>query len=177
MNQPGINNSGTSHPSQMTAVVIATFIMVFVSLFPVLNLLNLICCAGIILGGAAGTYYYSRQLEKNGMFIQNKDGIMIGLLAGIISAILYVIFSTLIIMISKQNPVEMVYKMTDMYGFKMPPESEKMLKGVYDEYNQRGFSFLMIGIELFSRIITHCIFGPVGGLLVASIINKRRNAQ
>jgi len=162
--------------SQMAPVIIATFIMVFLSLFPVLNIINLFCCAGIMLGGAAGTFYYARQLEKNGMFIQNKDGIMIGLLAGIISAIIYVIFSTLIIMISKQNPVEMVYKMTDEYGFKMPPESEQMLKTIFDEYNQRGFSYVMIGIELLSRIVSHCIFGPIGGLIVASIFNKRRNA-
>ncbi len=176
MSQPDTNQSGANHPGQMTAVVIATFIMVFMSLFPVLNIINLFCCAGIMLGGAAGTYYYSRQLEKNGMFIQNKDGIMIGLLAGIISAILYVIFSTLILMISKENPVEMVYKMTDQYGFKMPSESEQMLRGIKEEYNQRGFSLFMIGMELLSRIVTHCIFGPIGGLLVASIINKRRNA-
>lgn len=162
--------------SQMAPVIIATFVMVFLSLFPVLNIINLFCCAGIMLGGAAGTFYYARQLEKNGMFIQNKDGIMIGLLAGIISAILYVIFSTLIIMISKQNPVEMVYKMTDEYGFKMPPESEQMLKTIFDEYNQHGFSYVMIGIELLSRIVSHCIFGPIGGLIVASIFNKRRNA-
>jgi hypothetical protein len=162
-------------PGQFTAVLIATFIMVFMSLFPVINIINLICCAGIILGGAAGTFFYARQLEKNGMMIQNKDGMMIGLLAGIISAIVYVILSTLIIMITKQNPVEFAYKFTDEYGFKLPPESEKLLKGIYDEYNQRGFSMLVVGIELFTRIISHCIFGPLGGLIAASIFNKRRN--
>lgn len=148
--------------------------MVFISIFPVLNLLNILCCAGIILGGAAGTWYYARQLEKAGQFIQNKDGIMIGLLAGIISAIVYVIFSTTIMMIAKQNPVELVYRMTEQWGFTIPPESEKMLRTVYEEYNKNGFSTIMIGVELFSRIVSHCIFGPIGGLLVASILNKRR---
>ena len=74
--------------------------MLVMSLLPVINLLNLLCCAGIILGGAAGTWYYARQLEKTGQVIQNKDGMMIGLLAGIISAFIYVIFSTMIIMLS-----------------------------------------------------------------------------
>ena len=148
--------------------------MVFISIFPVLNMLNLLCCAGIILGGAAGTWYYARQLEKAGQFIQNKDGIMIGLLAGIISAIVYVIFSTTIMMIAKQNPVELVYKMTEQWGFSIPPESEKMLRTVYEDYQKNGFSPIMIGVELFSRIVSHCIFGPIGGLLVASMLNKRR---
>lgn len=164
-----------NQPSQITPVVIATVIMVVLSLFPVLNIVNLICCAGIIFGGAAGTFYYARQLDKIGMPIRNKDGVMIGLLAGIISAIIYVIFSTLIIMLTKQNPVELIYKLTDQYGFHFPPESERILKNVFEEYHQKGFSYLVIGIELFTRITTHCIFGPLGGLLAASIINKRRN--
>lgn len=164
------------HPSKFTPVIISSFVMIFLSLFPILNLINVLCCAGIILGGASGTYYYARQLEKVGEFVQNKDGIMIGLLAGIISAIIYVILSTTIIMLSKQNPVEMVYQLTQQYGFSIPPESEKILKTVNDEYSRNGFSTIMIGVELFSRIVTHCIFGPIGGLLVASILNKRRNA-
>lgn len=164
-----------NHPSKFTPVLISSFLMVFISIFPVLNMLNLLCCAGIILGGAAGTWYYARQLEKAGQFIQNKDGIMIGLLAGIISAIVYVIFSTTIMMIAKQNPVELVYKMTEQWGFTIPPESEKMLRTVYEDYQKNGFSPIMIGVELFSRIVSHCIFGPIGGLLVASILNKRRN--
>jgi hypothetical protein len=165
-----------SQPSQFTAVIIATVIMVFISLFPIINMINLLCCAGIILGAAAGTFYYARQLEKSGAMIRNKDGVMIGLLSGIISAIVCVIISTLIYMVLNYNPVEGVYKMTDQYGFKMPPESEKMLKGIFDEYNQRGFSLFMIGAELLMRIVTHCIFGPVGGLLAASMFIKRRNA-
>lgn len=164
-----------NQPSKFTPVIISSFLMVFISIFPVLNLLNLLCCAGIIIGGAAGTYYYGRQLEKTGSFIQNKDGIMIGLLAGIISAIIYVIFSTLIMMISQQNPVELVYKMTEQYNIPIPPESEKMLQTVFNEYQKNGFSTIMIGVELFSRIVSHCIFGPLGGLLAASIMNKRRN--
>jgi len=163
-------------PSKFAPVLISSVIMLILSLFPILNLINLICCAGIILGGAAGTYYYSKQLEKTGLIVQSKDGMMIGLLSGIIAAILYVIFSTLIVMLSKQNPVEMLYKLTDQYGFQIPPESEKILKQVYDEYNKNGFSFLIIGAELLTRIVSNCIFGPLGGIIAASLINKRRNA-
>lgn len=166
-----------THPSKFTPIIISTFVMLFISLFPILNLINVLCCAGIIIGGAAGTWYYARELEKAGQFITNKDGIMIGLLSGMISAILYVILSTIIVMLSKQNPVELVYKMVQEYGVAIPPESEKMLQTVNDEYSRNGFSTIMIGVELFSRIVSHCIFGPIGGLLVASIINKRRNAK
>ena len=162
-------------PSKFTPVLISSGLMILISILPVLNLLNLLCCAGIIFGGAAGTYYYARRLDNSGQVIQNKDGIMIGLLAGIISAILYVMISTFIIMLSGQNPVDVAYKLTEDYGFYIPPESEKILQQVHEEYNRQGFSFLMIGVEMFSRIVSHCIFGPLGGLLAASVYNKRRN--
>lgn len=161
-------------PSKFAPVFISSMVMLIISVFPFLNLINLICCAGIVLGGAAGTFYYSKQLEKAGQVIQNKDGIMIGLLAGMISAILYVISSTLIVMASGQNPIELVYKMTEQYGFQIPQESQRMLEQVYSDYQRHGFSFIMIAVELVSRVISHCIFGALGGLLAASIINKRR---
>ncbi len=164
-------------PSKFAPVLISSVIMIVLSLFPVLNLINLICCAGIIIGGAAGTYYYAKQLDKAGQVIQNKDGIMIGLLAGIISAIVYVILSTLITMIAKQNPVELVYEMTQQYGFNIPPESENILKQIFNDYNQNGFSFFMIGAQLISTMVSNCIFGPLGGLLAASMYNKRKNKQ
>lgn len=78
-------------------------------------------------------------------------------------------------MLTKQNPVEMVYKMTEQWGFNIPPESERILRTVNDEYSRNGFSTIMIGVELFSRIVSHCIFGAAGGLLAASMFNKRRN--
>jgi hypothetical protein len=70
----------------------------------------------------------------------------------------------------------MLYQVTEQYGFDIPPESEKMLRGIYEEYNKHGFSFLIIGVQLFTVIVSNCIFGPLGGMLAASLINKRRNA-
>lgn len=164
-------------PSKFAPVLVSSSIMIILSLFPVLNLINLICCAGIVIGGAAGTYFYARQLDKIGQTVQNKDGIMIGLLSGIISAIIYVIFSTLIMMLSKQNPVEMVYEMARQYGIGIPPESENILKQISEDYSKNGFSFFMIGAQLISTMVSNCIFGPLGGLLAASMYNKRKINQ
>ena len=162
-------------PSKFAPVLISSVVMIILLLFPVLNLINLICCAGIIIGGASGTYYYAKQLDKAGQVIQNKDGIMIGLLSGIISAIIYVIFSTLITMIAKQNPVELVYEMTQQYGFNIPPETETILKQIKNDYETNGFSFFMIGAQLVSTMVSNCISGPLGGLLAASMYNKKKN--
>jgi hypothetical protein len=166
-----------NQPNKLSAVLIATSIMLLISLFPGLNIINLFCCAGIIAGGAGGTLYYIRASRRAGLEVANRDGLMIGLLSGIISAIIYVIASTLIIMYSSVNPVEMVYKFAEDYGIEIPPESENLLKMVYDDYQRQGFSFLMIGIELFTRIISHCTFGAAGGLLTVSIYNKRMSSR
>ncbi|MCX7877423.1 MAG: DUF4199 family protein [Ignavibacteria bacterium] len=161
-------------PNKLNAVLLSSFVMLILSLIPFLNLINLICCAGIIIGGASGTLYYARQCKATGYPLNNGDGVMIGILGGIISAVIYVIVSTLLIMFTNSNPVEMVYKFTEEYGIEIPPESEKLLKQVYEEYQQKGFSFMMLGVELFIRVISHTLFGAIGGLLVASFFNRNK---
>lgn len=162
-------------PNKFNAVLLAAFVMIILSLTPFLNLINLICCAGIVAGGVAGTLYYARQCDSIGVWLSSKDGIMIGILGGIISAVIYVIASTLLMMFSNSNPVELFYKFTEEYGFQIPPESEKFLKEVYEEYNQKGFSFIMLCVELFVRILAHSLFGAIGGMLTALIYNRKRN--
>ena len=79
------------HPSKFTPVLVGAAVMSIIAIVPGLNFLNLLCCAGIMLGGVAGTLYYNRELKKSGGELQFKDGAAIGVLAGFISAIIVVV--------------------------------------------------------------------------------------
>ena len=94
-----------NHPNKLTPVIISSVIIVILSVFPILNFINLICCAGVILGGVAGTFYYANVLKANGERVQFKDGVMIGLLSGFISAIITVLLMTIMAMLVNQNPI------------------------------------------------------------------------
>src|ERR1041384_2226484 len=101
------------HPNKLAPVLISSVIIIVISLFPFLNFINLACCAGVMLGGASGTYFYISQLKKAGQLVQYKDGAAIGVLSGIVSALIVVIFTTLMTMIIHQNPIPEIYKIFD----------------------------------------------------------------
>ena len=163
-------------PSKFTPVIISSVVIVVISLFPFLNFINLLCCAGVILGGAAGTAYYHNQLNKTGGMIQYKDGVAIGVLSGIISALIVVIGTTLMTMIVNQNPIPEIYKIVDSQGFHIPPEAEKFLQQISDEYAKNGFSITLTLISLVVDLISYPIFSAIGGMITVAIYTKRRNA-
>lgn len=165
-----------NQPSKFTPVIISSAIIIIISLFPFLNFINLLCCAGVIIGGAAGTAYYNNQLKKTGGQIQYKDGVAIGVLSGIISALIVVIGTTIMTMLVKQNPIPEVYRMIDMQGLNIPPEIDKFLQQISDEYSKRGFSITLTLVTLVVDLISYPIFSAIGGMLAVQIFGKKKNA-
>ena len=164
-------------PNKLTPVLIGTAVMTLISVFPFLNLINLFCCAGIIIGGFAGTAFYAKQLEKSGGVIQFKDGMAIGLLSGLLTAIIVVVINTLITMISSQNPVPEIYKMMDSMGIAIPPEAESFLRKISDEYSKNGFSITLTIVNFVMNLIFYPLFGFVGGIIASSLFSRKRNEQ
>jgi hypothetical protein len=165
-----------NQPSKFTPIIISTAIMTVISAVPGLNLINVLCCAGIIIGSFSGTAFYAKKLAADGSVVQFKDGAAIGVFSGILTAFLVTIFNTLITMISSQNPVPEVYKLFDQFGYPLPPEAEKLLKTVSDEYNKHGFSITITIINLVADLIFFPLFGFLGGIIAASVFGKKKNA-
>jgi membrane protein insertase Oxa1/YidC/SpoIIIJ len=163
-------------PSKFTPVIISSAVIIVISLFPFLNFINLLCCAGVIIGGAAGTVYYNNQLKKTGTQIQYKDGVAIGILSGVLSALIVVIGTTIMTILVKQNPIPEIYRMIDMQGVNIPPDVDKFLQQISEEYTRRGFSFTLTIITLVVDLITYPIFSAVGGMLAVQIFGKKKNA-
>jgi spore germination protein GerM len=164
-------------PSKFTPIIISTSIIVVISLFPIVNLINLLCCGGVLIGVFAGTAYYNSKLKQAGQIIQYKDGAAIGLLSGIVSALFIVAGTTLMNMIVNQNPIPELFKLIDSNGLSLPPEAEKFLQKISDEYSKKGFSITMTLITLISDILIYPLFGMLGGLLSVSILSKRNEAR
>jgi hypothetical protein len=164
-------------PSKFTPIIISASIIIVISLIPILNLINLLCCGGVLIGVFAGTAYYNSKLKQAGQLIQYKDGAAIGLLSGVVSALFIVAGTTLMNMISNQNPMPELFKLIDSNGLKLPPEAERFLQKISDEYSKNGFSITLTLITLISDILIYPMFGLLGGLLSVSILSKRNAAQ
>ena len=161
------------HVSKLTPVLISTVIITGISVFPFLNFLNFLCCAGVMLGSFLGTAYYYKQLKNINETIQFKDGAAIGLLSGILSALITLFILTLMTIAFKQNPVPMLYELIDKQGINIPPEAENLLRKISDEYNRSGFSITITIINLIAYLITYPLFGILGGIIGVSIFRKR----
>jgi spore germination protein GerM len=164
-------------PSKFTPIIISSSIIIIISLFPIVNLINLLCCGGVLIGVFAGTSYYNSKLKQAEQTIQYKDGMAIGLLSGVVSALFIVAGTTLISMVANQNPIPELFKMIDSNGLNVPPEAERFLQKISDEYGKNGFSITLTLITLVSDIIIYPMFGLLGGLLSVSILSKRNAAQ
>jgi hypothetical protein len=160
--------------NKFTPVIISTTIITALTLFPFINFINFICCAGVIIGVFAGTNYYNNQLKRNGEIIQYKDGAAIGVLSGILSAIISVIILTLLSIITKENPVPALNNLIDKQGYNLPPDIEQLLQKISDEYSKNGFSITITIANLILYIITYPLFGLLGGILSVSIFNRKK---
>ncbi|MBS1494541.1 MAG: hypothetical protein JST55_13585 [Bacteroidetes bacterium] len=167
-----MNNS----PNKLTPVILSASIMVILSSVPLLNLVNTFCCMGIILGGFIGVTYYSRQLISNNLLLTQKDSILIGLLSGIISAVINTGVTLVISLFSKTNPIAEIMDMMSQMGKEMPPEAMQIMEKLSQEFTKFGFSPTLIIITFVMNIILYPLFGMLGSF-IAYQIYKKKNLQ
>lgn len=160
-------------PNRITPIIYGSAVMTLIAVFPVLNLINVFCCAGIILGGYAGVYVYWKQLQNTGLALTTKDGGMIGILCGILSAIFVTGFGLLLSLFSDTNPMLEIMKTFDDIGFQMPPEMLQYLDKFSNEYNEHGFSPTITIFSFISNMILYPLFGSIGAVLGVSFLNKK----
>jgi hypothetical protein len=165
------------HASKFTPIIISSVITIVLSVMPFVNFINLVCCGSALIGVFAGTAYYNNQLRKTNDSVSFKDGAAIGVLSGIISAIAIVMFTTILSMLVKQNPVPEMFSLLDSQGVKLPVEAEQFLQKISEEYRKNGFSITLTLMSLGADIIFYPLFGALGGLLSVSILSRRKYAS
>ena len=168
-----MNNS----PNKLKAVFISALVMTLLSITPILSLINLFCCAGVIIGGFAGAYFYNNDLKKVNGFIEYKDGVMIGILSGIVTAVIYTGVLLLYQLYSETNLfIEMTTELEKL-GVQLSPEFYKGMDYFNDEINQYGFSPTLTIVSLFIYMIIYPLFGAIGGLLAVSLFKRIQPTQ
>ena len=164
-------------PNRITPIIFGTAAMTLIAVIPVLNLVNIFCCAGIIAGGFIGVYTYWRQLDNTGLLLTTKDGGMIGILCGILSAVFVTGIGLLMSLFSDINPILEIMKTVDDLGIQLPPESAQYLEKFSNEFNEHGFSPTITIFSFISNLILYPLFGSIGAVLGVSLLNKKNPPQ
>lgn len=165
-----------SSPNRVLPVLYGAMIMTILSVFPLLNLINIFCCAGVAIGGFAGVYFYSRQLANTNIPMTSKDGGMIGLLSGILAAVLVSGFGVLAGLLSQINPMTEMVKMLDDSGFSIPTEMLSYVDKFSEEYNRYGFSPSIAVFSFLLHMILFPLFGSIGAIIGVSVFSKKQNS-
>ena len=186
-------------PSKQRAIILGGFAIGLVSGIPGLNLINCCCCAGILFGGAL-TYYLHIQdyklltppdNEQYRVWIgsmpvdarlapEASDALILGLLAGIVGAILATMISAIILLAVGPVEQEMVQRWMMKFLEKLeqrgsiPSESIDQIREQFEKSAKEGFSMNSIMFGFIANLIIYPIFGMLGGLLGHGLFGRQR---
>ena len=165
-----------SQPNRVLPVLYGSLIMTTLAVFPLINLINVFCCAGIAAGGFAGAYFYSRQLQGTGIALTTKDGVMTGMLSGILSAVVVSGFTVMAGVFSQTNPINEMLAMFDEAGISMPPEMLTQAEKFTREYDQYGFSPTIAVFSFVIHLILFPAFGAIGAMIFVTAKNRKNSS-
>lgn len=140
------------------------------SAVPFLNLLNCACCALVIGGGLLGTYLYLKDAPPSAQ-APYGDGALIGLMAGIIGAvvntILQIPFALFTAGVGLVPNIEELLEQADI------PEGAR---GILSALGGGGLSIGFILIGLVVSLFVYAIFATIGGVIGVAVFHKKSEA-
>ncbi len=155
-------------PGKVLPALYGGIIMGLISGIPFLNLVNCLCCAGILLGGVMSVFFYKNNLTAAMPPLTSSDGIALGALAGVFGAIVETIIAGLIMMAFGNVARQAMMSLMDSSGImsQMPPEALENMQRSMEEGGLSVFSVVM-------SFIVAVIFGLLGGLIGYSIFKSK----
>jgi hypothetical protein len=140
------------------------------SALPIVSAGNLCCCLWVVSGGIVAAYLLQ---QNHSGAITPGDGALVGLLAGLIGAVVQTLVGIPISLLVAPMERAMLQRVVDAAG-SMPPE----LRDVFDRFSRAdapygaGLFVLRHVIGLFVWMFVGGIFSTIGGLLGAVIFKK-----
>ena len=134
------------------------------SALPVVGVANCCCCAWILFGGALASYLMQQGHAEP---IQAGDGAIVGLMAGVVGAFVWLIVAIPLHAVVGPMQSQMAQRVL-RNASEMPPEVRAMIESM-----SRGSS-LGIGVvfEFFVMLFVGALFGMLGGILGSLMFRK-----
>ena len=82
-------------PSKLMPALYGGVIMGVISGIPFLNLVNCLCCAGVMLGGFMAVFFYQKDLTPEKGPLTNSDSLQLGALAGVFGALVGLVLTVI----------------------------------------------------------------------------------
>lgn len=156
-------------PSKITSALYGGLIMGAISGLPVLNIVNCLCCAGILLGGFLSVMFYRNELTPTMPPLTSSDGMQLGALAGVFGALFGSILHVLTL--ASVGDVTSGIVLDILKNMNLPPEA---MDAIEQSIEQSGAltAFVIVKQVLISLVIDP-LFGLLGGLIGFNIFKPK----
>lgn len=142
-------------------------IMGVISGIPGLNLINCLCCAGILFGGFMGVFFYKKDLTEKMPPLSSGDAVVVGALSGVFGAIVGSIITAVIFYSVGNIGAEFAMRFLDRFRDQMPP-------GTLDQFEENiRFAGLSV-FHFFISLVLDVIFGLLGGLIGYAVFKPKQ---
>lgn len=143
-------------PSLYGGLLIATVWAV-----PGLNMLNCLCCAGVLLGGFLAVVLYQKNIPPDGVHLTKDDCVKLGIYTGIISSIAAVVIQYVIALMFGNIAIEVMMRLAERMQVDLPPEIYPLIEEAKNTQPNIIGSFFAI----FIYIIPNTLFSFLGALI------------
>jgi hypothetical protein len=138
------------------------------SALPLVNVVNLCCCAWVVFGGALAAYLMQ---QNHPAPITVGDGALVGLMAGAIGAVVGSVLAIPITMMMGPMQADFFERVLQNSG-DLPPEIRSILEQMRNGMAGGAAIGLAFVFSLLFSLVLYSIFGLLGGLLGATMFRK-----
>lgn len=158
-------------PSKFRSAALAGTAMGVISALPGLSLINCCCCAGIIGGGILAVYLYKQEFKEGMPSLESSDGLVLGILAGLVGAFTATVVSLMIILVFGAWEAEFVRGIVGKIlesmeeSGSLPSSAADDIRDMMEQAMSESTTIVGILGGLIMNLIIYPIFGMLGGLL------------
>ena len=128
---------------------------------PGVNLINVCCCAGIILGGFLAVFFYTQQIELNENSLTQNDCMELAVWTGIISAVAYSLMSLIISLAFGNLALEIMLSILNNMLGEIPNEMQILI----EEAKVQEITIIRLFFSVIVSLIVNIIASIIGGVL------------
>ena len=153
-----------NRPSPLMPALIGGSASAVASSIPLVNCLNLLCCALVIGGGFLASFLLSNQYKSAGLPFAAADGAKVGAIAGVVHGVVGGVISLAVRAIFGAPDIDEMLRQFEDQGAEIPEAA-------------RGFVEAMAGgggvlVGLLMGVLVGVIFATIGGLIGGSVLKS-----
>ena len=159
-------------PDKKIPALYGGIIMGLISAIPFLNIVNCLCCAGIMLGGFLAVMFYKNNFTPDTPPFTAGDCMAVGALAGVVGAFVDTILSLLFIALFGNVAQEFILNLIQNMNLQIP---EEVMRQIEESLREEMGGFRIIK-NFFLGLVINTLFGLLGGLIGYSIFKPKPSA-